>query len=70
MRAQILHSVDTDLKAQEGRKLFVETRHEALPIDAQHMMPVIDFFQQRLATPADRPQTDRNRSVAPRTHRR
>jgi hypothetical protein len=43
--AQIFEPVDADLHTQEGAELFVHPHHEALAVDPQDMMPVVEFFQ-------------------------
>src|SRR5712692_6596500 len=48
VQAKILHPVDTDLEAQEGREFFVQPRHETFAVDAQHMMAMIDLLQHAL----------------------
>jgi hypothetical protein len=53
VQAKILHPVDADLDPKEGPKLFVHARHEALAVDAQHMMSVVDFLQHRVQLAAE-----------------
>jgi hypothetical protein len=45
VQAEIFEAIDADLDTQERAKLFVHPRHEALAVDAQHVVSVVDFLQ-------------------------
>ena len=45
VQAQILEPVDADLQSKEGGELFVHARHQALAVDPQHMVSVVEPFQ-------------------------
>src|SRR4029450_3148268 len=45
VEAEIFHSVDADLYAQERAELFVHAAHEILTVDPHHVMTPVELFQ-------------------------
>jgi hypothetical protein len=45
VEAEIFEPVDADLDPEKRAELFVGARHQALAVDAEDVMPVVELFQ-------------------------
>src|SRR5919108_420071 len=45
VQTQILEPVDADFQTEEGGKLLVHPRHQALTVHAKHMVAMVELFQ-------------------------
>src|SRR5205807_10279377 len=52
-QTKILDLIDADLHPKEGRKLLIHARDQAFAIDAQHMMAMVELFQQAVQFAAE-----------------
>src|SRR3990170_4420661 len=53
VQAEILEPVDADLDAKERAELLVRARHEALAIDAEYVMSMVELLQHRVQFAAE-----------------
>jgi hypothetical protein len=55
VQAEILEPVDANLDPQERAELLVGARHEALAVDAEDVMAMVEFLQHRVQVAAEPP---------------
>ena len=53
VQAEILEAIDADLDPEERAELLVHPRHEALAVDAEHVMAMVEFLQHRVQFAAE-----------------
>src|SRR3989454_9470820 len=53
VQAEIFEPVDADLDPKERAELLVRARHEALAVDAEHVMSMVEFLQHRVQFAAE-----------------